>query len=163
MVAVAMRRDDDLAVDRAALGAGIEAVLGATTVEVRKRRKGREGMEDIRPLIRTIALLDEHVSREVLHEVDGDFARAQTTADWLVDAKSGQGYHPGVTVAVAEGFGQVSSYGGYWLMRRVGDARVAQMVEAVEQMEPGDVVEIANAPSIFNTFRAFCASSTNGI
>jgi predicted O-methyltransferase YrrM len=56
-----------------------------------------------------------------LHEVDGDFARAQTGADWLVDPKSGQGYHPGVTVAVAEGFGQVSAYGGYWLMRRLGD------------------------------------------
>ncbi|MSP49885.1 MAG: class I SAM-dependent methyltransferase [Alphaproteobacteria bacterium] len=56
-----------------------------------------------------------------LHEVDEAFARAQTTADWLVDPKSGQGYHPGVTVAVAEGFGRVSAYGGYWLMRRVGD------------------------------------------
>jgi predicted O-methyltransferase YrrM len=56
-----------------------------------------------------------------LDEVDAAFARAQPNADWMLDPQSGQGYHPGVTVAVGESFGRVSAYGGYWLVRRVGD------------------------------------------
>jgi hypothetical protein len=52
--------------------------------------------------------------------VDAAFARAQTGADWLRDPKSGKGYHPGVTVALADAFGPVTTYGGYWVMRKAG-------------------------------------------
>ncbi|MBI1778982.1 MAG: class I SAM-dependent methyltransferase [Proteobacteria bacterium] len=55
---------------------------------------------------------------EPLEAVDAAFARAQTEADWLRDPKSGKGFHPGVTVALADAFGSVSAYGGYWLMRK---------------------------------------------
>ncbi len=55
---------------------------------------------------------------EPIEAVDAAFARAQSQADWLRDPKSGKGYHPGVTVALADAFGTVSSYGGYWLMRK---------------------------------------------
>lgn len=82
----------------------------------------RRDVAEAKRLVRRGGIVSGDDLEHQLHEVDGDFARAQTTADWLVDPKSGQGYHPGVTVAVAEGFGQVSAYGGYWLMRRVGDA-----------------------------------------
>ena len=81
----------------------------------------RRDSAEARRLVRRGGIVSGDDLEHQLHEVDPDFARAQTTADWLVDPKNGQGYHPGVTVAVAEGFGKVSAYGGYWLMRRLGD------------------------------------------
>jgi predicted O-methyltransferase YrrM len=55
---------------------------------------------------------------EPIEAVDPVFARAQTEADWLRDPSSGKGFHPGVTVALADAFGSVSAYGGYWLMHK---------------------------------------------
>ena len=81
----------------------------------------RRDIAEAKRLVRRGGVVSGDDLEHQLHEVDPDFARAQTTADWLVDPKTGQGYHPGVTVAVAEGFGRVSAYGGYWLMRRLGD------------------------------------------
>jgi predicted O-methyltransferase YrrM len=83
----------------------------------------RRDIAEARRLVRRGGVVSGDDLEHQLHEVDKGFARAQTTADWLVDPQSGQGYHPGVTVAVAEAFGgPVSAYAGYWLMRRVGEA-----------------------------------------
>lgn len=81
----------------------------------------RRDVAEAKRLVRRGGIVSGDDLEHQLHEVDEAFARAQTTADWLVDPKTGQGYHPGVTVAVADGFGKVSAYGGYWLMRRLGD------------------------------------------
>jgi predicted O-methyltransferase YrrM len=80
----------------------------------------RRDLAEARRLVRPGGIVSGDDLEFQLHEVDADFARAQTSADWLVDPKTGQGYHPGVTVAVAESLGQVSAYAGYWLMRRLG-------------------------------------------
>ena len=40
--------------------------------------------------------------------------------DYFRDPKTGEFYHPGVTLAVHGIFGKVSSYNGYWIMKKTG-------------------------------------------
>lgn len=54
-----------------------------------------------------------------LHEVDATLAQQNAECDFIKDSKSGRNYHPGVTLAVAEIFGEVSSWGGFWAMQKV--------------------------------------------
>ncbi len=49
-------------------------------------------------------------------ECDLEFAREHPNSDFLADPKTGNNFHPGVTVAVHEMFPEVSSYCGFWLM-----------------------------------------------
>lgn len=56
-----------------------------------------------------------------LFEVDKKHAEANHDKDLATDPTSGKKYHPGVTLAVAELFGKVSSWGGYWAMQKQGD------------------------------------------
>jgi predicted O-methyltransferase YrrM len=54
-------------------------------------------------------------------EVDEARLREDAQCDWIVDPKSGQGYHPGVTLAVWDFFHlRVSNWDGLWAMRKVG-------------------------------------------
>lgn len=63
-----------------------------------------------------------------LHEVDAAAAHANAGRHSLSDPKTGQLYHPGVTLAVAEFFGgPVSNYGGFWIMRRNEDGSYRQV------------------------------------
>jgi predicted O-methyltransferase YrrM len=55
-----------------------------------------------------------------LHEVDQDNTAAQKEADFIKDIKTGRNYHPGVTLACGEVFGEVSSWGGFWAMQKSG-------------------------------------------
>ncbi|MSP48056.1 MAG: class I SAM-dependent methyltransferase [Alphaproteobacteria bacterium] len=57
-------------------------------------------------------------------EIDEAYARDNIDRDALVDPKNRKAFHPGVTLAVAEVLGPVSSYTGFWAMRREGDAFV---------------------------------------
>lgn len=57
-----------------------------------------------------------------LHEVDAAHAKANGEQDFIPDPKTGRNYHPGVTLAVAERFGPVSSWGGFWAMQRQGES-----------------------------------------
>lgn len=56
-----------------------------------------------------------------LHEVDKDYTIANAEADFIKDKQSNRNYHPGVTLAVAEVFGEVSSWGGFWAMQKRGN------------------------------------------
>jgi predicted O-methyltransferase YrrM len=56
-----------------------------------------------------------------LADVDEAFVRAAVAKDYVVDPR-GRGMHPGVTLAVAEAFGRVADYSGFWIMRREGAA-----------------------------------------
>lgn len=56
-----------------------------------------------------------------LHEVDANNTRQQAEADFIRDPKTGRNHHPGVTVAVAEIFGEVSVFGGFWAMQKRGN------------------------------------------
>jgi predicted O-methyltransferase YrrM len=55
-----------------------------------------------------------------LHEVDEANTTTHAEADFIKDVKTGRNYHPGVTLAVAEIFGEVSSWGGFWAMQKQG-------------------------------------------
>ncbi len=55
-----------------------------------------------------------------LADVDAGFVKANIGKDYARDPQ-GRGMHPGVTAAVAEAFGKVADYSGFWIMRREGD------------------------------------------
>lgn len=55
-------------------------------------------------------------------ECDLENARRHAREDYIRDPGSGRYFHPGVTLAVHESFGQVSSFSGFWAMRREGKA-----------------------------------------
>jgi hypothetical protein len=53
-----------------------------------------------------------------LDEVDADFAARERQRDYVPDSKTGDSYHPGVTLAVGEHFGRVSAWEGFWAIRK---------------------------------------------
>jgi predicted O-methyltransferase YrrM len=53
-----------------------------------------------------------------LSEVDRDVAMQHAEDDFIKDPKTGRNFHPGVTLAVAEMFEEVSSWGGFWAMQK---------------------------------------------
>jgi hypothetical protein len=54
--------------------------------------------------------------------VDPEFCAARAEVDWVVEPRARQFVHPGVTKAVWDFFGgEVSSWNGFWAMRRRGD------------------------------------------
>ncbi len=56
-----------------------------------------------------------------MHECDQEIASQSSELDFIKDPKTGRNYHPGVTCAVDEIFGKVSSWGGFWCVQRQGD------------------------------------------
>lgn len=54
-----------------------------------------------------------------LTQVDEQVTVKERESDFIKDNKTGRNYHPGVTLAVAEIFGPVSSWGGFWAMQKV--------------------------------------------
>lgn len=55
-----------------------------------------------------------------LMQVDKENALKNAEADFIKDPKSNRNFHPGVTLAVAEVFGEVSMWGGFWAMQKQG-------------------------------------------
>ncbi|MCS6329547.1 MAG: glycosyltransferase [Nitrospira sp.] len=53
-------------------------------------------------------------------EIDEAYARTQIESDYIRDPRSGQEYHPGVTLAVGELFGEVAQVAGCWAVRKRG-------------------------------------------
>jgi predicted O-methyltransferase YrrM len=56
-----------------------------------------------------------------LSDIDVEYARTQIESDYIRDPRSGQEYHPGVTLAVGEFIGAVESVVGCWAVRKRGD------------------------------------------
>lgn len=56
-----------------------------------------------------------------LPAIDLEYARMQIESDYIRDPRSGQDFHPGVTLAVGELIGAVSIAVGCWAVRRRGD------------------------------------------
>ncbi|MBT3553497.1 MAG: tetratricopeptide repeat protein [Rhodospirillaceae bacterium] len=52
------------------------------------------------------------------HQCDYDFLQANKAADFIA-GDDGTEFHPGVTLAVAEFFGKVSAFNGFWAMRKL--------------------------------------------
>ncbi len=57
-----------------------------------------------------------------LSEIDENSARTLLDEDVVRDVKRGTHFHPGVTVAVGEFFGEVSVYAGFWVMQKTGSS-----------------------------------------
>jgi predicted O-methyltransferase YrrM len=55
-----------------------------------------------------------------LAQCDRKFAAASKEKDFVKDPKTGRNFHPGVTLAVEEIFGEVSMWGGFWAMQKQG-------------------------------------------
>ena len=53
-----------------------------------------------------------------LHQVDMNFAELNKSKDFIQDPKTKKNFHPGVTMAVSESFGNVNSWGGYWAIQK---------------------------------------------
>lgn len=56
-----------------------------------------------------------------LDEVDKINAKKNHNKDFIKDTKTGRNFHPGVTLAVDEIFGNVNSWGGFWAVQKSGD------------------------------------------
>lgn len=56
-----------------------------------------------------------------LSQVDKDNTVRHAESDFIKDTKTQRNYHPGVTLAVAEVFGEVSMWGGFWAMQKCGN------------------------------------------
>ena len=64
-------------------------------------------------------LCGDDLERQIF-EIDEVYARTQIESDYIRDPRSGQEYHPGVTLAVGELFGEVSQVAGCWAVRKLG-------------------------------------------
>ncbi len=78
-------------------------------------------IREARRLVRDGGLICGDDLEHQLHDVDAAFVLASLAKDYVRDAQ-GRGMHPGVTQAVAEAFGRVADYSGFWIVRREGDA-----------------------------------------
>lgn len=56
-----------------------------------------------------------------LSQVDKENTLKHAEDDFIKDPKTGRNCHPGVTLAVAEIFGDVSMWGGFWAMQKCGN------------------------------------------
>lgn len=72
------------------------------------------------PLVREGGILCGDDLELQLSVVDVENARRNSEADFILDPKTNQKFHPGVTLAVAECFGEVSAWDKFWVMRKVG-------------------------------------------
>lgn len=84
-----------------------------------------------------------------LSEVDEALTKENAEKDLLRDSKLNRNYHPGVTLAVAEVFGEVSAWGGFWAMQKKGGQWVKismkDMPVAFPKHFPADAVEKAKS------------------
>jgi predicted O-methyltransferase YrrM len=82
-------------------------------------------------------------------QVDKKFAKASKELDFTKDPKTGRNFHPGVTLAVNEIFGEVSMWGGFWAMQRKGKTwkrfSLAKMPVHYPDHFPADAVARAKA------------------
>jgi predicted O-methyltransferase YrrM len=80
-------------------------------------------LDDLRnaaPLVRPGGILCGDDLELQLAEVDAENCIQRSDSDFTTDPQSNRSYHPGVTRAVAEFFGEVSVWEGFWAMRRQG-------------------------------------------
>ena len=70
------------------------------------------------PLLKNQGILCGDDLNKQLSAVDYAHAKQHAHQDFIKDPVSGRGYHPGVTLAVGETFGDVSAWGGFWAMQK---------------------------------------------
>ncbi|MHC4572550.1 MAG: class I SAM-dependent methyltransferase [Planctomycetota bacterium] len=55
-----------------------------------------------------------------LYQLDVEYAKENMHRDYVTDPRTETKYHPGVSLAVGEFFGEVSAWEGFWAMRKKG-------------------------------------------
>ena len=73
------------------------------------------------PLIRDGGIICGDDLELQFHELGGSNDRFSDDVGKCIDQKTGLSFHPGVARAVSEKFGEVSSWSGFWAMRRNGN------------------------------------------
>lgn len=81
----------------------------------------KKDIENTMPLVKVGGYICGDDLNVQLNDCDKNFVIDNQNKDIIIDPISGRKIHPGVTLAVAETMGVVSSYGGYWLMKRTGE------------------------------------------
>lgn len=89
------------------------------------------------------------------HEIDKDYAILKKEKDFIEDPLTKKNYHPGVTVAVYEEFGDVSSWGGFWAMQKMNENWVKFSLKNMEVIYPDHFTKIhrENAKLHFNDIK----------
>ena len=90
-----------------------------------------------------------------LHEIDQNNALKNKHKDFIEDPLTKKNFHPGVTVAVSEIFGEVSSWGGFWAMQKINDIWVKFSLKNMEVIYPNHFTEehTERAKSHFNDIK----------
>lgn len=79
-----------------------------------------------------------------LSQVDKNNTVKNAEADFVRDEKNNRNYHPGVTLAVGEIFGDVSVWGGFWAMQKKGDTWQKISLRGFPEYFPDHFPESAN-------------------
>ena len=87
------------------------------------------------PLIRDGGIICGDDLELQFHELGGSNDRFSDDVGKCIDQKTGLSFHPGVARAVSEKFGEVSSWSGFWAMRRNGNFWVPVSLEGM----PGQI------------------------
>lgn len=99
----------------------------------------RIDLEGARRLVRDRGILCGDDLEVQLRDCPLDYTRAMAAEDrdYVPHPSSGAGYHPGVSLALWEAFGEVSVWEGFWGMRRSGDAWARFELPPPEPGAPG--------------------------
>ena len=84
----------------------------------------KDVIQDIRmviPLIKEGGVFSGDDLEQQLNECDPAFLTEDIEEECVIDPKTGVAFHPGVTRAVAEVFGEVSSWEGHWAMKKTAN------------------------------------------
>jgi len=90
-----------------------------------------------------------------MHQCDAEHVKNHSNHDCVKDPKSGRNYHPGVTLAVSEIFGEVSMYGGFWAIQKKGDSWQKISLEGMPVVYPKHFPDnaVAAAEDHFNDIK----------
>ena len=86
-----------------------------------KKAGAYNGVSDLHHMIPSNVKVNNVRSNYRFGEVDKINAKENHNKDFIRDIKTGRNFHPGVTLAVDEIFGNVNSWGGFWAVQKVGD------------------------------------------
>jgi len=93
-------------------------------------------LENAAPLLRDGGILCGDDLELQVSEIDVKYAKEKADSDYIREPKTNKWFHPGVTLAVADWFGEVSAWEGFWAMRKRGQGWEKVVAE---KLDLGDV------------------------
>ena len=80
-----------------------------------------------------------------MNEIDKTHMSENKEKDFINDPLTKKNYHPGVTLAVHEIFGEVSSWGGFWAMQKKNETWHKFSLKNMQVIYPNDHIEKAKS------------------